>query len=227
MSKTIYVVNASSRTDTGITEDLARSLAWAEAPGLPAISCVTLEDGPNGIAGAADSDRAIPAVLRFIEAKNKLPGTAGFVIACFSDPGVFSGRELTRKPVVGIAEAGYMAALSMGDLIGTIGVSGGAGGKGMRIARQLGILDRIAGHAGLGLDYGDLKTPEKVLGRLVEAGERLRTEKGAQSLLFAGAGLARYVAPLEEATGLPVIDPTQAAVAIVMGQAMQAAYRLS
>lgn len=224
MRKIIHVINASSRTDTGITEDLARSLAWADVPGLPVFDCLTLEDGPRGISTARDSDDASPAVLRFIEREARRDEVAGFVVACFSDPGVFAARGLTGKPVVGIGEAGFFAALSMGETIGTIGVAAGKGQKSMRLARHMGVAARIAGHRGMGLDYGQLQDPALVTERVIEAGRALRDEDGAEALLFAGAGLARYVAPLQDAVGLPVVDPTQAAAGVVLAQVMQAGY---
>lgn len=224
MDRIIHVINASSRTDTGITEDMALSLRWMNVPGLPAINCVTLEDGPCGISTARDSDDAAPAVLRFIEREAGREEVAGFIVACFSDPGVFAARGLTGKPVAGIGEAGFAMAVSLGETIGTIGVGAGKGAKSMRIARHMGIAARVAGHRGLGLDYGELRQPELVERRLIEAGKALRDEDGAEVLLFAGAGLARYVAPLEQAVGLPVIDPTQAAAGMVLAQVMQGGY---
>ncbi|MCA0424888.1 MAG: aspartate/glutamate racemase family protein [Proteobacteria bacterium] len=224
MDRIIHVINASSRTDTGITEDLARSLAWAGQNDLARAHCVTLTDGPRGISTARDSDDAAPAVLRYIEREAARPETAGFVIACFSDPGLFAARGLTGKPVAGIGEAGFLAALSLGETVGTIGVAAGKGAKSMRLARHAGVASRVAGHVGLGLDYGQLQDPELVLNRVIEAGKVLRGDHGAETLLFAGAGLARYVQPLEQAVGLPVVDPTQAAFGVVLAQVMQAEY---
>ncbi|KAB0268054.1 aspartate/glutamate racemase family protein [Microvirga brassicacearum] len=220
MQRIIHVINASSRTDTGITEDIARSLAWVDRDGMPKINCLTLEDGPRGISTARDSDDAAPAVLRFIERQAAREETAGFVVACFSDPGVFASRGLTSKPVVGIGEAGFAAALSFGELVGTIGVAAGPGVKSMRVARHMGVAARIAGHRGLGLTYDQLQNPDFVTERAIVAGLALR-DAGAEALLFAAAGLARYVAPLERAVGLPVVDPTQAAAGLVLAQIMQ------
>ncbi|MBS7701175.1 MULTISPECIES: aspartate/glutamate racemase family protein [unclassified Chelatococcus] len=217
--RTIYVLNPSSRTDTGITEDMQRSLRWLVREDGPDIRCLTLSDGPNGIKNAGDSDKASPAILSFIERECEKPEVAGFVIACFSDPAVFSARELTAKPVIGIGEAGIMAGLALGDLVGTIGVSGGNPVKGLRFARRLGVRERVAGHVGLGLDYGQLQDPAVVENSLIKAGLALRDEHGADTIVFAGAGLARYVASLGAATGLPVVDPTQAAAALALTQA--------
>lgn len=212
----IYVVNASSRTDTGITDELARSLAWCAGPGLPTIRCVTLEDGPNGIVTARDSDDAAPAVLSFVHRHGSDPEVSAFVIACFSDPGVAAARDLTTKPVIGIGEAGMMAALSVGDRVGTIGVSAGGEAKALRQARRLGVSERFAGHVGLGLDYADLQHPERVSGRLAEAAMVLKDRHHAGAVLFASAGLARYVAAVRQKAALPVIDPTQAAAALAL-----------
>lgn len=217
----IEILNPSSRTDTGITENLAESLSWLNAPGLPSIRCLTLADGPNGISTPRDSDEAAPSVLRHIERMGSDDDVAGFVVACFSDPGVYAARGVTRKPVVGIGEAGFAAAMALGDCFGTISVAGGPGGKLLRQLRLAGLTSRHAGHNGLGLDYGDLEDPDKVRARLIEAGSRLRDETAAQALLLAGAGFARYLVELEDATGLPVVDPTQAAVAIVLSNVMQ------
>lgn len=222
MVQRIHVINASSRTDTHITEELARSLGWAEKPEFPLFHCVTLSDGPNGISTARDSADAAPVVLRYIDGHKDSETCAGFIVACFSDPGVYEARELTTKPVVGIGGAGLMASRALGDMIGTIGVSASSDAKIRNLARQYGMTDWHAGHRGLGLDYADLQRSEKVTRAAISAGCKLRDEQGAQVLLFAGAGLARYVRPVEEAVGLPVVDPTQAAAGMILGQVLAA-----
>ncbi len=220
MNAVIHIINASSRTDTGITENIAQSLSGWAREGFPRFNCVTLRDGPNGISTARDSDDAAPCVLRFIEREAARPEVAGFVVACFSDPGVYAARGLTGKPVAGIGEAGFAAALALGDQIGTIGVAAGRGPKSMRLARHMGISNRICAHKGLGLAYDQLQNPGVVTEAAINAGLALKAE-GAEVLLFAGAGLAHYVRPVQEATGIPVIDPTQVATGIVLAQILQ------
>lgn len=210
MSKTIYVLNPSSRTDTGITDELARSLAWCSGPAMPAIKCVTLTEGPNGIANSVDSDRSAPAIFNFIRSHDDDADAAAFVIACFSDPAAYSGRELTKKPVIGIGEAGLATAISLGERFGTIGVSAEPAHKSRRFVRRTGLLDRYAGHRALGLDYGDLQYPERVRDRLAAAAIDLRDRDGADVIVFAGAGLAHYVQEVRALCGLPVVDPTLA-----------------
>jgi len=220
MSQTIHVINPSSRSDTNLTEGLARSLGWTDRPGYPQFNCLTLSDGPNGISTARDSADAAPAVLRHIDTHKDSAGCAGFIVACFSDPGVYEARELTAKPVIGIGGAGLMAANALGDQTGTISVSGHSDAKIRHLARLYGLTGWHAGHRGLGLDYADLQHPERVTGAAIDVGRQLRDDHGAQVLLFAGAGLAAYVQPVQEAVGVPVIDPVQAAAGIVLSNVL-------
>jgi allantoin racemase len=59
--------------------------------------------GPESIEGFYDEYLAIPGILE--EIVLSLPEFDAFVIACWGDPGVEAAREMTSKPVVGIAEA--------------------------------------------------------------------------------------------------------------------------
>jgi Asp/Glu/hydantoin racemase len=47
-------------------------------------------------------------------------------------------------------------------------------------------------------------------------GQRLRDERGADVIVMGCAGFAQHRAALEEALGLPVVDPTQAAVGMAL-----------
>ena len=48
-------------------------------------------------------------------------------------------------------------------------------------------------------------------------GRALKDRDGAQAIVMGCAGMARHRRPLEEALGIPVIDPTQAAVTMALG----------
>ncbi len=52
---------------------------------------------------------------------------------------------------------------------------------------------------------------------MVETGKRLRDEDGANVLIMGCAGMAQYRHSLEAATGLPVLEPCQAAAAMALG----------
>jgi Asp/Glu/hydantoin racemase len=54
--------------------------------------------------------------------------------------------------------------------------------------------------------------------RLVEVGRELRDEDGADVLIMGCAGMAAHRARLKEELGIPVVEPTQAAVAMAIGR---------
>ena len=58
---------------------------------------------------------------------------------------------------------------------------------------------------------------EKTLPRMIEVGRALKEQDGANAIVMGCAGMARHRKPLEDALGIPVIDPTQAAVTMALG----------
>ena len=59
---------------------------------------------------------------------------------------------------------------------------------------------------------------------MIEVGRALKEQDGANAIVMGCAGMARHRKPLEDALGIPVIDPTQAAVTMAIG-AVQLALR--
>lgn len=61
---------------------------------------------------------------------------------------------------------------------------------------------------------------EGTLQRMIAVGRELKDEDGAGVIIKGCAGMARHRRLLEDALGIPVIDPTQAAVAMAVGTGM-------
>src|SRR4029453_2491536 len=78
--------------------------------------------------------------------------------------------------------------------------------------------DRLAGELAVGLRVTELADRKKTFRRMVEIGGRLRDDRGADVVVMGCAGMARYRQPLQDAIGLPVVEPTQAAVAMAIGR---------
>jgi Asp/Glu/hydantoin racemase len=143
---------------------------------------------------------------------------AAFVIACFSDPGLFSAREATRKPVLGIAECGILTALTLGHRFGVISILARSVPRHLRYIAAMGVHQRLAGDLPIGLGVAELADEHTTLGRMIDVARRLRDHHGADALVMGCAGMARYRGDLEEAAGIPVVDPTQAAVTMAIGR---------
>jgi allantoin racemase len=86
-----------------------------------------------------------------------------------------------------------------------------------RYLLQMGLMDRLAGERPLEMSVAETASGEETLERMVDVGRQLKEEDGAEALVMGCAGMARHRAPLEEALGIPVIDPTQVAVTMALG----------
>jgi allantoin racemase len=214
MPDRILVINPNS-TDA-VSRAIDDAMAPLRIPGGPAIDCVTLREGPPGIESQTDADAVIVPLCRAIHgAESEI---SAFVIACFSDPGLFSAREATRKPVLGIAECGILTALTLGHRFGVISILARSVPRHLRYIAAMGAGQRLAADLPVGLGVTQLSDAPTTLGRMIDVGTRLRDEHGADVLVMGCAGMARYRADVEEAVQIPVVEPTQAAVAMAIGR---------
>jgi allantoin racemase len=210
----ILVINPNS------TEAVTRGIDQAVEPlrmaGGPAIDCVTLKEGPPGIETQQHVDGVIPHLLSLVLQKEKQ--YAAFVIACYSDPGLHSVREATRKPVLGISECGILTALTLGQRFGVIAILQKSIPRHLRYVGALGVTERFAGELPVDIPVVELSDEKKTFGRMVEVGSALRRQHGADVVVMGCAGMARYRKPLQDEIGVPVVEPTQAAVSMAIGR---------
>ncbi len=210
--KHLIVINPNSSQT--VTDGIDAAIDPLRSFGIP-IRCLTLPEGPKGIESQRQADLTIAPMLALAEAQ---ADAAGYVIACFGDPGLHALRDQTRLPVVGIQEAAVMTALTLGQRFGVIAILPTSIPRHLRAFGAMGVLGRLAGDRALGLGVADLAEPDKTLDAMIATGRRLRDEDGADVLIMGCAGMSRYRATLEEATGLPVVEPTQSAVSMALGQ---------
>ncbi|KQB98160.1 Asp/Glu racemase [Loktanella sp. 1ANDIMAR09] len=211
-SKTLIVINPNSSQT--VTDGIKRALDPLRQFGTP-IRCLTLAEGPPGIENQRQADLTIAPMLALAAAQTD---AAGYVIACFGDPGLHALRDQTALPVAGIQEAAVMTALTLGQRFGVIAILPASIPRHLRAFGAMGVLDRLAGDRALGLGVADLADPDKSLAAMITTGKRLRDEDRANVLIMGCAGMAQYRATLEHETGLPVVEPCQAAAAMVLGQ---------
>ena len=214
MSDTILVINPNSTAAVTRAMDAAcEPLRTREGP---AIECITLEEGPPGVETQRDVEAVVAPLIRTVAAREK--EYSAFVIACFSDPGLHAVREVTKKPVLGIAECGILTALTLGQKFGVVAILRQSIARHLRYIATLGVTDRLAAELPLGLGVTELGDEKKTFGRMVETGRQLRDGHGADVIVMGCAGMAPYRKPLQDALGVPVVEPTQAAVAMAIGR---------
>ena len=208
----IRVINPNS--NPVVTQALAEALKPLEFADGPELTCETLAEGPYGIESQADADSVVMPLRRLIESDN---ASAAFVIACYSDPGLQACREGTDRPVFGIAECGVLTVLTRTDAFGVIAIGQRSIRRHLRYLRQIGLIDRLAAERPLGISVAEAASGAGALERMIEVGRVLKDQDGAGAIVMGCAGMARHRKPLEQALGIPVIDPTQAAVTMALG----------
>ena len=208
----IRVVNPNSNET--ITQAVDEAVAPLRFTDGPEIVCDTLAEGPFGIETQADAEQVVLPLRRLVESDN---ASDAFVIACYSDPGLHVCREGTDRPVFGIAECGVLTALARADRFGVIAVAQRSIRRHMRHLRQMGLTGRLAGERPLEMSVAETASGEDTLARMAAVGRMLRDEDGADAIIMGCAGMSKHRAPLEDALGIPVIDPTQAAVTMALG----------
>jgi allantoin racemase len=214
MSETIYVINPNSTAS--VTDGIDRACAPLRLAGGPRIECLTLPEGPPGIQTQRDVDGVVAPLLRLVAELDSR--AAAFVIACFSDPGLHSARETTKRPVLGIMESGILTALTLGQRFGVIAILPGSIPRHLRAIGAMGLADRLAGERAIGLNVVELADESKTLDRMIRVASELRDEDGANAVVMGCAGMAQYRSRVEQAAGIPVVEPTQAAVSMAIGR---------
>lgn len=215
----ILVINPNSNSI--VTKGLEEALKPLDFAGGPEIVCTNLTDGPYGIESQADVDGVAMPLRRLVESDNS---SAAFVIACYSDPGLHVCREGTDRPVFGIAESGVLTALARAESFGVIAIAQRSIRRHMRYLRQMGLMERMVGERPLNMSVAETASGEGTLARMIDIGRALKDEDGAGAIVMGCAGMARHRKPLEQALGIPVIDPTQAAVTMALGTVQFAAH---
>ncbi len=207
----IVVINPNS--NEAVTLGLDDALQDFRFPGGPGIECLTLAEGPFGIESQLQSDQVILPLVRLVESR---ADASALVIACYSDPGIDACRAATSAPVFGIQESGLLTAMARGDRVGVIALAVPSIVRHRRYMRRMGVLDRIVGEWPLDMTVDETARGNRTFERLTAVGNQLIGD-GADAIVLGCAGMARHRQPLEHELGVPVIEPTQAAVAMALG----------
>jgi allantoin racemase len=160
--------------------------------------------GPDSIDSLYESGLAAVGMLDLLE---EMDAADGVVIACFSDPGLFEFRELLDVPVVGVAEASFLAAIMISYRFGILGGSPKDIPWMESILCKYGLEKRCSGIQPMGPGYTlSGEHSAATLAGLVGAGKDL-INRGAESLILGCAGWGIHRPVLENELSVPVIDP--------------------
>jgi len=209
--KRILVINPNS--SQSVTQAIDAALQPLRLAGGPLIQTVGLASGPPGIGTQQDADSVMVPLQALVAGET----ADAFVIACFSDPGMYGAREAAAgRPVMGIAEWGILRALTLGERFGIIALAVPSIRRQQRYVRLMAVQDRYAGSRAVTATAAET-TGAGAFAALLQAGQKLVHEDGADCVVLGCAGMARHRRPLQEALGVPVVEPSQAAVTAALG----------
>ena len=138
-----------------------------------------------------------------------------YVIACASDPGLEAVRAITEAPVLGVFRCAVAAALTRAERIGVVAIVEASKGRHLLALRSMGVESRLAGEVALNVSMEALLDPTAARGLLIDAAMDL-AEAGAGAVVLGCTGMAAHRAAVEDAAGVPVIDPCQAAAVMAL-----------
>lgn len=210
---TIHILNPNS--SAVVTAGIDRAVDGMRAASPVPILCHSLPEGPPGIETQAHIDGVVVPLLA--QAAGFEVGASAFVVACYSDPGLAALREASARPVIGIAEAAVLTAMTMGQRFGVVSILARSVPRHMRYLAMMGVTERLAADLPLELGVADLADRGRTWARLCDVGEALAA-RGAEVVILGCAGMAGYRAELSAHLDLPVIDPVQAGCAMAIGR---------
>jgi len=201
-TRRIAVVNSNS--SAVVTRQLADTVEPALLPGTEAIF-VNPERGPAGIDSRLDV--AIAAVEGALVVHDLAGDVDAVVLACGNDPGLEAAREGTDRPVVGIAEAGFLQACAYGPRFSVAVLAPRKVADMRRLVRGYGLGDRLASIvAAESSSRAAASAPQELLEQLVAACSGLGDDELGDALVLTGSVMGRIAPELSAAIGRPVVS---------------------
>lgn len=218
MPERILVINPNSTRS--VTEQMSAAVEAMRLAGGPQILCETLHEGPPGVETQAQVDASTGLLLDWLARHPEMASSDAIIIGCFSDPGLHALREVYRQPVLGIGESGFNTASAVAERFASIAIVSGSLARHRRKIRAMGFEHRYCGGLAVEMGIAALADVQRTRERLEAVGTRLRDEHGAQAIVLGCAGFSAHREALEQTLGVAVIEPTQSAVALAVGQVL-------
>ena len=135
-----------------------------------------------------------------------------FILACWGDPGIEAAREITCKPVVGIAEASLYVANSLGAKFGVVSTLKRTQHMVEKTIEKVGLSSHCALALCTDLPVAATAEDRDLTLNVLESGARTVIAAGAEVIVLGCAGMSGLDELLAARLGVPVIDSVAAAV---------------
>jgi allantoin racemase len=186
--------------------------AVAQSVKLPQTQIVTVQpqSGPVSVEGFYDEYRVIPGILDQILLDTD---SEAFILACWGDPGLDGAREITTKPVIGIAEASMYVANMLAARWSVVTTMHRVRDMVEKTIAKTGLTSRCASVRTTDLSVLDTESDrEATLAALLAVSRVAIAQDHAEAICLGCAGMSGLDRQLEAELGVPVIDAVAAAV---------------
>lgn len=209
----ILVINPN--TTQAMTEDIGRMARKFARPDTEIVA-ESPSSGPRSIEGHFEDYIAAAATVEHV-AKNRNDYDA-FVIACYGDPGLYACREITDKPVIGIAEASVRMSAFIAHNYSIVTVLPRVRPLLADLVRSIGMESRCASIRCCNLTVLEIEEdPKRAVIELINESRKAVEHDHAESILLGCAGMGPLDEEIQAAVHVPVLDGTVCAVKIAEG----------
>ncbi|MFQ3789190.1 aspartate/glutamate racemase family protein [Halomonas sp. A29] len=198
-------------TTVAMTHKIGEAAKRIAAPGTTIVA-IQPAHGPVSIESHFDEAISAVGVMEEVLAGEK-EDTDAYVIACFGDPGLLAARELTRAPVIGIAEAAFHMASLVSTRFSVVTTLSRTAIIAEHLLEQYGFRHHCRRVRAAEIPVLDLEeNGSAALGRIIEECRRAREEDGIGAIVLGCGGMADLTETISREVGLPVIEGVTAAV---------------
>lgn len=209
----LLIVNPNTTVE--MTEAIGAQARRHARPGTE-IEAVTAPWGTPAVESHVEETLAAAATVEAVAAR--AGSFDGAVIACFGDPGLEAVREVSPVPVVGIAEAAMLVALTLGHRFSIVAARDRARPLMLDVVRRHGLEARCASVRTTGISVLELeRQPELAEEAIAAAALTAVRDDGAESICLGCAGMAGLDERVAARVGVPVLDGVSAAVKLLEG----------
>lgn len=206
----IKLINPNSSTHMSqAIEEGARAICLPDTE----IVVTTSRMGPVNIECKYDEGLAVPGILQEIEDGERENGFDGYIIACFDDPGLYATREITKKPVIGIAETAIATARFLAPSFSVVSVLNRSIYMNRDLVARLGAQSFCRSIRSTGMSISQFEQdPDAGIKALKTQSQRAVLEDGAESIVLGCAGFVQFAKELQNELSVPVVEGVQPAI---------------
>lgn len=198
-------------TTARMTDKIGMAAQLVAAADTEIIACNPVS-GPVSIESHFDEAISAVGVIEQVLAGER-ENTDAYIIACFGDPGLLAARELTRAPVIGIAEAAFHMATLISTRFSVVTTLSRTGIIAEHLLQSYGFAHHCRQVRAADIPVLDLEDDGcRALELIIDECLRAKKDDNIGSIVLGCGGMADLTDQISDAVGLPIVEGVTSAV---------------